>query len=226
MIDMARWMMENKNILRVTGRSVTELGFDIRNLEVRQYRHEKELIRTVVRYLVTFFAIKRLRISQRHGALYFREPTPLRLKAQECEFAMASNTPRSYLLRDGAVKATFEILEARSAEDWFGIYFRTGASPFLGSHLVYVRQNGAVELGVYPGPQIIERFSLPRAISGKRTLMIAFENNKVEIQIGGGRFSSSKLSHQTTGRIVFAAWRANVIVHSAEMISRDTIEWS
>jgi hypothetical protein len=56
--------------------------------------------------------------------------------------------------------------------------------------------------------------------------MIAFENDYLEIQFGRERFTSTKLSHQTSGRITFAAWGADVIVHSAEMIRRDALDWN
>jgi nucleoside 2-deoxyribosyltransferase len=38
-------LMQNKNILRVTGRSISELGFDIRNLEAYQYKNEAQLVK-------------------------------------------------------------------------------------------------------------------------------------------------------------------------------------
>jgi hypothetical protein len=162
-VELGIALMENKNILRVTGRALTELGFDIRNLDVRHYKHEKDLVKTLVQYLHMFFEIKRLTISKRHTGLYFREPAPLRLQAislkeNGSDFDMKSMSPPSYILRDGAVKTRFEILKAKSAEDWFGIYFRFGASPFLGSHLVYVRQNGVIELAVYPGQRSLRLF--------------------------------------------------------------------
>ena len=142
-VELGIALMENKNILRVTGRSFNELGFDIRNLEVRPYGNENELRKMLFKYLDTFFAIKRLSISKRHGRLYFREPMPIRLRALRDGLAIQSNSPRSYVLRDGAVRATFQILKTKSTSDWFGIYFRSGASPLLGSHLLYVRQSGA-----------------------------------------------------------------------------------
>jgi hypothetical protein len=225
-VELGIALTENRNILRVTGRSVTELGFDIRNLDVRQYQDEGQLTKTLVQYLRTFFSIKRLTISPRHAALYFREPAPLRLEAIQRDFDMQSTSPPSYLLRDGGVRATFEILKAKSPDCWFGIYIRTGESPFLGSHLIYVRQNGAVELAVYPGPVVVETFSLDRQISGIRTLALAFENDYLEIAIGRVRLKSSKLSLQTAGRIAFAAWGADVIVQTAEVIRRDTIDWN
>jgi hypothetical protein len=36
-VELGIALFQNKNILRVVGRSLTELGFDIRNLEVRRY---------------------------------------------------------------------------------------------------------------------------------------------------------------------------------------------
>jgi hypothetical protein len=226
-VELGIALLENKNILRVTGRSITELGFDIRNLEVRQYRTERDLTKILVDYLKIFFAIKRLPIGKRHPALYFQEPTPIQLRAaKQSGFANQSKSPPNYLLRDGAVRATFNILKVISSNDWFGIYFRSGASPLLGSHLVYVRKNGSIEVAIYPGPQVIDRFSLGRALSGRQTLTLEFENNHLDLRLGRARFSSEKLSHQIAGRVAFASWQADVDVTSADMVCRDTIEWS
>jgi hypothetical protein len=129
-------------------------------------------------------------------------------------------------LRDGAVRATFNILNTKSSNDWFGIYFRSGESPLLGSHLVYVRQNGSIEVARYPGPVISDRFSLGYTLSGRKTLILEFENNHVDVRIGRARFRSNRLSHQFAGRVLFAAWQSDVDVTAAEMVCRDTIEWS
>lgn len=227
-VELGVALTQNKNILRVTGRPHTELGFDIRDLEVHAYGDEEDLKKRLVRYLTTFLEIKTLTLSAEHGDLYYRLPEPIELKALDprVQFATVSPAPPSYVIRDGAVRATFEILRTQSVQDWFGIYIRSGDSPLLGGHLVYVRQNGSVELGVYPGPRIIEKFQLPSSIVGKQTLLIEFENDKLAIEIGGLRFESDKLWYQSAGRIAFAAWQADVILHAAEAISRDTIEWA
>ena len=117
------------------------------------------------------------------------------------------------------------MLKAKGIDDWFGIYFRCAATPLMGSHLVYVRQNGMIEVAVYPGPKILETFSLGRPISGRQTLTIEFENEHLDIGIGRAHFQSNRLSHQIVGRVLFAAWQSDVDVHRAEMICRDTIEW-
>ena len=56
-------------------------------------------------------------------------------------------------------------------------------------------------------------------------MLIEFENNQIELQMGNEQLRTDKLSHQTVGRVLQAACYADVDVHSAQMICRDTIEW-
>ena len=161
-VELGIALIENKNILRVSGRSVSELGFDIRNLEVRLYKTEDQLVDTIVRYLDMFFEIKRLPISKEWTPLYCEEPVvPVQLRGKENDRVDVKSHCQDLLIRDGAVQVDFEILGARRRDDWFGIYFRAGASEFLGSHLAYVRQNGMVEIAVYPGPRVIAKSKKP-----------------------------------------------------------------
>jgi len=225
-VELGIALIENKNIIRVTGRSVSELGFDIRNLEISRYKDEAQLTKIIMTYLETFFKIKRLPISENFTPLYCEEPVvPIRLRALASNFDYQSSCPTDFIMRDGAVQVDFEILRTRSQEDWFGIYFRAAASPTMGSHLAYVRQNGMVEIAVYPGPRIIQTLSTGRAIEGKHSLTIQFENNQFELGMGDVKLRTDKLSHQTAGRVFQAAWFADVDVYSAQMICRDTIEW-
>jgi nucleoside 2-deoxyribosyltransferase len=224
-VELGIALMENKNILRVTGRSVSELGFDIRNLEVRRYKDQTQLTKIIMTYLNTFFKIKHLPISKKHSPLYWEELVPIQLRARESALDIRSNCPPDFIMRDGAVRVNFEILNARGPEDWFGVYFRAGASPTMGSHLVYVRQSGMLEIAVYPGPHILETLATGRPISGSRVLIIQFENDFLDVRMGRARLQTNKLSHQAVGRVWLAAWYADVDVRSAEMICRDTIEW-
>ena len=84
-VELGIALVENKNILRVTGRSISELGFDIQNLEVFQYKNEDELAKKIIAYLDTFFRIKQLPISKNFAPLYCEEPFPIQLKACEKE---------------------------------------------------------------------------------------------------------------------------------------------
>ncbi len=220
-------LMMNKNILRVTGRSVTELGFDIRNLEVHQYRNETQLTEIITGYLDTFFKIKQLPIAKEYAPLYWEESIPMQLRAKQSGFIFQPIGPPNFVMRDGAVQVGFEILDARSPEDWFGVYIRAGeASPLMGSYLVYMRQNGMLEIAVYPSIRVLAVVATGQAISGRQMLTIQFENDYLDVQVGHARLRYDKLSHQTVGRVLPAAWYADVDVHSAEMICRDTIEWA
>jgi nucleoside 2-deoxyribosyltransferase len=223
-VELGIALFENKNILRVTGRSLTELGFDIRNLEARRYSSEEDLVKMLTDYVDLFFKIKRLPFSSRFPELYSTQG-PLELRAAKMGVVDLRRSSGSALLRDGAVKAKFNFLTTLSSADWFGIYFRGAESnPLLGSQLVYVRQNGTVEVATYPGPVIFKRFSLGRAISRSTSILIEFENDHLNIRIGKSRFETRKLSVQNAGGVFFAAWQANVDVATAEIICRDTID--
>ena len=226
-VELGVALTENKNILRVTGRSVSELGFDIRNLEVFHYKSKTELVKKIMAYLDTFLKIKRIPISKEFMTLYCEEPVvPLQLRARQTGLDIQSNCPPDFLIRDGAVQVDFEILHANTPDDWFGIYFRAGTYPIMGSHLVYVRQNGAIEIAVYPGPRVIETLSTGQTIAGRQSMLIEFENNQLKLQMGNEHLQTDKLSHQTAGRVLQAAWYSEVDVYSAQMICRDTIEWN
>ena len=227
-VELGVAFFENKNILRVTGRSVTELGFDIRNFEVWKYSSENDLFKRLTAYLDVFFKIKRLPIRPKFPELYRREAR-LELSAPNHQWAdIRRSTDSNFLLRDGAVKATFEFGKVLDATDnWFGIYFRAiSGNPFLGSYLAYVRQNGAVEVAIYPGPRVFKQFSLGRPISGRETMLIEFENIYLDIRIGNTRLPrTDELWVQNVGSVFFAAWRADVDLSSAEMICRDAIDF-
>lgn len=225
-VELGIALLENKNIIRVTGRSVSELGFDIRNLEVHAYKSEADLQEKLNKYLDTFFKIKQLPISTQHGKLYYSEPNPINLFAFPDGFDFKPlNCPNDYQLRDGAINVKFEILRSQSENDWFGVLFRAASSPLLGSHMLYARANGALEVALYPGPKILNVFQAGRAFTGVQSLELEFENNNLTVRTGSSQFQTDLLSHQAPGRVWVAAWKAEVRVDSVESICRDTIRW-
>nr|BAM62603.1 putative uncharacterized protein [uncultured microorganism] len=231
-VELGIALMQNKNILRVTGRSLTELGFDIRNLKMWRYDKEKKLIKTITDYLDTFLKIKQLSISSGYGSLYWKqskktELRPVPPEGQKKRFAYKSIRSDNYVMRDGAVRAEFEILKEHNPEDnWFGVYFRAGVWPLMVSYLVFVRPNGTVQLSIYPGPRSPSK-STGEKIKERKTLLIEFDNNQLNVELDSKPYlQTEKLVRQAVGHIFVAAWNADVDVHSVEMICRDTIDWS
>lgn len=225
-VELGMALLMNKNVLRVTGRTFSEIGFDVRNLEVRTYSTEKDLLKTVTDYCDLFLRIKTLPISDEHPELYFAEPTPFGLSSSANSAQLKLTGTPGLLVRDGAVRVRFELVSAETEDDWFGVYFRAGTNPFLGSHLVYIRKSGKVEVAVYPGPRVLYVHDLGKPTAGLQDLVIEFENNHVEVQLGSAHpLRADVLSLQAPGAIALASWNAEVRVEGAEMVCRDTIAW-
>jgi len=218
-------LSENKNILRVTGRQLTELGFDIRNLEIFRYSDFESLFSTISDYLKIFFEIKKIPISNVIPQLYQDETAlPIKLQAKMNQFKLKQVFSPDFMIRDAAIEVEFDIIDVRKDEDWFGVYFRSGIPPTQRSNLVYVRKNGILEVAVYPGPRVIERYDLGKNITGRNILKMEFDNNYLEISLGSNVYKTNKIYFQEMGLIFLAAWYADVDVYSARMICRDTIE--
>ncbi|MGE5052950.1 MAG: hypothetical protein ACM3WP_02205 [Acidobacteriota bacterium] len=229
-VELGIALMNNKNILRVTGRGMSDIGFDVRNLEVKAYRNEKDLLHSITAYLDMFLEIKSLPLLGDHKALYrcLSEPKQLRAFAPDSfeRIALVDLSP-DLLLRDGAVSVKFKILRAFTPDDWLGVCFRVaGTTPWEGCHMVYVRQNGRVEVAVYPGPKIVKVHDTSLDLGDEQALLIEFENDTLRVEIGRNQFETETLTHQRAGRIVLVALRSDVEITSAEAISRDTIEWN
>jgi hypothetical protein len=240
-VELGIALVQNKNILRVTGRSVKELGFDIQNLEVLIYKHRSELQEKIETYLKTFFAIKELPLSSTAGPLYYRdENLPRQLTGftpdtrEHTVDSRQLGSDQFPLMRDGAVRIDFEFVNGRKMDDWFGIFFRADPSQVrdshirLGSCLAYVRRDGRVEIAVYPGSEVLAASGEKQAdqIAGRHSIFVEFENNEAQVTLDGSTsVKVTNLSRQKVGRILLAGYCSTVKIYSAEMVCRDTIEW-
>ena len=220
----------NKNILRVTGRAVKELGFDIQNLEIYSYIAEKDLFEKIVSYLDVFFKVKKLDFSEDYKSLYKQISKISLLPGTEVEIAKGRlwfYPIKGYLFRDGAIKLEFKFLNSLNPESWFGIYFRTEREIYLGSYLFYIRQNGLVELAEYnPNLNIIykEQLFQPEDVSGKNSLLIEIENDEVEAKVDKKSLKIKGLRQQSNGRIIIATYECRAQFENLELINRDTID--
>jgi hypothetical protein len=217
----------NKNIFRVTGRSLTELGFDVRGLEVFTYKDKDELLKRIGAYVHLFLKIKGLPLAPAAGPLY-------RDNVFFGEKRLRANAPgginveviQNFSMRDGAVQAVFKFEAFQSPDDWFGVYFRFGHHPFLRSLLVYVRQNGSVEIAEYPGVNVIARGNAPSAlaINKENTLLVELDGDTAKVGLDGlDIISVDNLSVQSRGNVAIAAWQSEVLCQNVEVVCRDTI---
>lgn len=221
----------NKNILRVTGRSPSELGFDIRNLEVKSYSNRSELIEIIKQYIETFLKIKNLVFSPEYRNLYKMTQGPILLPGTKEElgknsFWYTTNSFTQEVFRDGALNVEFKFLNNLNVDSWFGIYFRAAREFLWDSYLLYIRKNGSVELGLYPGPIIEAKKQLADSsvLNGDVELQIQFENNSLEVKIHNETFHFTNLRRQRLGNIFIATWESRAEFRDVESINRDAIE--
>jgi len=213
----------NKNILRVTGRALTELGFDIRNYEVYRYGNKENLFKNISEYMDIFFQIKNLTFSEKNPSLYKFYPEEKQLNGKDKGFKM--HTLPGVRLRDGKIQTQFKFTDQRSDNEWFGIYIRFVANPFMYSYLAYVRKNGWVEIAEYPGPEILcKKHLAPFGITNEETILVEVENNLIRVTIKNKCINYDKLRYQSQGKIGLACWYSNVIFKNVKVLCQDTID--
>lgn len=227
-IELGTALTQNKNILRVTGRSMSELGFDIRNLEAHLYKDEDELTKRIMKYLDTFFKIKQLAISDTYPSLYCEDSSKIELRWDGEPYALYKQSNcNNLLMRDGAIEVEFEFVNVLDPEDrWFGVFFRAGDVPFMGSHLVFVRQKGMIGTATFPGAIATPEIATKKTpIVGAQQLTIEFENDYLKVRLGGRtQLETYALSYQKAGCVCPAVYRTSADVRSVKMICRDTLE--
>jgi hypothetical protein len=91
----------------------------------------------------------------------------------------------------------------------------------LGSYLLYVKKNGTVELGRYPGPEIFPDKGHV-AVKEKNDLLMEIENDKLEVLVNGQKHNFKGLAIQNTGNIWIATWECQARADDIELINRDT----
>ena len=95
--------------------------------------------------------------------------------------------------------------------DWFGIYFRAGENSFLGSHLLYIRRNGKMEVAIYPGPHAFTVKDTQAIDTDKHELSLEFENNSLHARLAANEFQIDRLSHQTIKQLAAFGWQRGIL---------------
>ena len=220
----------NKNILRVTGRDISELGFDIQSFKVDRYTNENNLYDKIVKYIEAFLKIKKLPFSEEYKSLYIKIPEAIFLPGTEPEIGkdkLWSYPIKDFLFRDGALKLEAEFVNCLNDESWIGVYFRLARHVYLGSYLIYIRKNGLVELAEYElNLKVVHKKQLFNSIdlNANINLLLEVENNQVKATVNGHSFIIPKLKQQRNGGIMLATHECRAQFKNLELINRDTIE--
>lgn len=222
----------SKNILRVSGRPTKELGFDIQNLEVYIYRDREDLLEKIKKYMDMFLKIKNLPFSSEYGDLYYIIPNSKTLPLNEDDAKQDKNRNIVWLgedtgfrFRDGAMQYKFKLKYFLNATSWFGIYFRASVNIFDASYLIHIRQNGSIELAIYPGPKVVIFDKLDKSINenDEVNVLLEIENDHFNLKVNNKNIYYKGLKHQDSGLIRLASWQCCVEFSKFEMINRDTI---
>ncbi len=223
----------NKNILRVTGRSIEELGFDIQNLQAHAYKTEDQLFDQIVRYLEVFFTIKKLSFSEKYKPLYKKVSTTIMLpdkNEQVTPGALWTFPIKEYSFRDGAIRFESEFIDSLNSDAWLGVYFRADEHFLFSSYLLYLRKNGTVELAEYNSYSktnftvIYKKQFFPAGMSGKINVSLGIENDQFEVTINRKGLRANQLQQQNKGKFIFATYEARASFDKIELIDRDTID--
>jgi len=212
----------NKNILRVSGRSLTEIASDVRGYEVYNYSSEENLRNKIENYLEQYLSIKELPLNieaEPFYNLFFPEEKSLRSREY---------FPIKTSFRDGAVKVKFRFEYAKTDEDWFGIFFRQShANPWLGGYLLYARKNGKLEIVELPNVDLLKKLDYSDLDLGTyHTIQFAVDGNRLRACLDDkfeGCLETGNLNIQSYGDIGLYCYDTEVTFSFVETVCRDTI---
>jgi hypothetical protein len=211
----------NKNILRVSGRSLTEIGSDVRGYEVQFYTSEEDLRNKIQSYIEQYIAIKDLPLSKEAGSFY-RLYFP-----QEKDLRRHEYLPIQTSFRDGAVKVKFQFKSARLGEDWFGIFFRQNLpNVWLSGYLLYARKEGSLEIASLPVNLLGKQDYGDLGLDVPHTIQFAVDGNKLVACLDDkfeGCLKIDGLDFQSPGSVGLYCYETEVKFSFVETVCRDTI---
>lgn len=211
----------NKNILRVSGRSLTEIGSDVRGYEVQFYTTEEDLRNKIQSYLEQYISIKELPLSKEAGPFYGL------YYPQEKDLRPHEYIPIKTSFRDGAVKVNFQFKSAKLDSDWFGIFFRQNhPNIWLSGYLLYARKQGSLEIAALPVNLLQKQDYGDLGLGVQHTIQFAVDGNRLMACLDDkfeGCLGTEALDFQSPGSIGLYCYDTEVKFSLVETVCRDTI---
>jgi hypothetical protein len=225
-VELGIAITQNKNILRVSGRNIVEVGSDIKGFFVDQYRERNDLCEKLEKYIGMFLKIKDQPLD---GSSPFYKthflPLPLNgLGGWDHKPLLA--------MRDGELKAKFSISLPPTNNDymnWFGAFIRYSDHPWYNSYLIYVRMNGMLEIAQmpsiepltspkeHPPLQLNHDYTFHFKIDGSHLIASLDDDFANAVEVKG-------LNNQSHGWIALACLGTQVNLSTIETVCRDTVD--
>lgn len=223
-------LSQNKNILRVVGRNIVEVGSDIKGYYVYQYPDGAQLFARLEKYLDMFLRIKALPLNRTAGPFYKRYPKSIGEKLSLSREIGGWGYAELATMRDGEVIVTFSLSSTNGSDpkDWFGASIRYPSKPWGGGYLIYVRRNGNLEIAQMPGIDVLQEKRYPALKPNQNhTLHFKVDGSNLVAWLDGNSknfIQVSDLINQSFGRVALACFNSKVKVKSIKTVCRDTID--
>lgn len=213
----------NKNILRVSGRDLGELGSDVKGYDTRRYRNEKELRNQIEKYFRIFLSIKELPLSKKAGRFY-------KIQFYQEQQIKHGEIMRIISMRDGALKVKFKFKKAKK-EDWFGVFLRSSRpNPWMGGYLLYVRKDGSLELAGLPVNILKKKKYAPLKDNEEHTLHLGIDGDVLAAYLDGNSKNCLRirdLDDQSSGDVYLSSHgrESTIVFKEVETVIRDTVNF-
>lgn len=228
-VELGIAITQNKNIVRVSGRNIVEVGSDIKGYFVDQYRDRDDLYDKLKEYIGMFLKIKDQPLDE--SSPFYKKHPPLKLESPSLQGWGHRQLIR---MRDGELKATFNLSQTQDDSDWFGVTIRypRSSEPWFGGTLIYVRQDGKLEtaymLGGPTSPRTLKQYP-PLQPGCDHTLHIRVDGSNLIASLDDDLDNAVEvkdLQNQSFGFVAVACHRSVVHVCSIETVCRDTIDFA
>lgn len=230
-VELGIGITQNKNIVRVSGRNIMEIGSDIKGYFVDQYRDRDDLLEKLVKYIHMFLKIKDQPLDGSSPFYKMHPPFTLESKVQPGAFLAWDYKPL-VIMRDGELRVKFSITSPPAGKDnsyWFGVSIRYSVHPWYSGYLIYVRMNGNLEIIAPPNTQPLTspvRYP-PLELGHDYIFNCKVDGSHLVARIDDNLVNAATvndLNNQSYGSIAVACLGTQVKLSTIETVCRDTID--